>query len=103
MKYELSQHAKDSVAEREIPLQWIERVLNAPTRRMPDRRDAALEHRFGVIEEFGGRVLRVVVNPSALPLRVVTVYFDALAPARFRYPRGTPSMSLTPVAPLIER
>ncbi len=25
--------------------------------------------------------------------------FDALAPARFRYPRSTPSMSLAPFAP----
>ena len=45
-------------------------------RREPDRRDAALEHRLGVIDEFGGRVLRVVVNPSAIPIGVVTVYFD---------------------------
>ena len=76
MKYELSQHAKDSIAEREIPIEWIERVLTSPARRMPDRRDAALEHRLGVIDEFGGRVLRVVTNPNAIPLRVVTVYFD---------------------------
>lgn len=76
MKYELSRHAKDSVAERQIPIEWIERVLSSPARRMPDRRDAALEHRLGVIEEHEGRVLRVVVNPTAVPIRVVTVYFD---------------------------
>jgi Domain of unknown function (DUF4258) len=67
MKYQLSQHAKDSVAEREIPFEWIERILTSPTRRMPDRRDAALEHRLGVIEEFHGRILRGVVNPTAVP------------------------------------
>ena len=76
MKYQLSQHATDSVAEREIPIEWIERVLTSPTRRMPDRRDAALEHLLGAIEEFDERVLRVVVNPTAVPVRVVTVYFD---------------------------
>jgi hypothetical protein len=76
VKYELSQHARDSIAEREIRLGWIERVLAAPTRRQPDRRDPALEHRLGVIDEFGGRVLRVVVNLSVIPIRVVTVYFD---------------------------
>ena len=76
MKYQLSQHAKDSVAEREISIKWIERVLTSPTQQIPDRRDAALEHRLGVIEEFDGRVLRVVVNPTTVPIRVVTVYFD---------------------------
>jgi hypothetical protein len=76
LNYELSQHAKDSAAEREIPGEWIERVLTSPARRMPDRQDAALEHRLGVIDEFGGRVLRVVINPTVVPVRVVTVYFD---------------------------
>lgn len=76
MKYELTQHAKDSIAEREIPKQWIEQVLSSPAKRMPDRRDATLEHRLGVIEEFGGRILRVVLNPNTIPIRVVAVYFD---------------------------
>jgi ribonuclease PH len=76
VKYELSQHARDSIAEREINLDWVERVLVAPARRERDRRDAALEHRLGIIDEFGGRVLRVVVNLSAIPIRIVTVYFD---------------------------
>jgi uncharacterized protein YuzE len=52
------------------------RVLNAPARRMTNRRDPTLEHRLGVIAEFAGRVLRVVVNPEAVPIRVGTVYFD---------------------------
>jgi hypothetical protein len=43
---------------------------------MMDPYVATLEHRLGVIDEFGARVLRVVVNPSAVPLRIVTVYFD---------------------------
>ena len=76
MKYQLSQHALDSVTEREIPIEWIERILTSPTQRIPDRRDARLEHRLGVIKEFDGRILRVVVNPTADPVRVVTVYFD---------------------------
>ena len=76
MKYELSQHAKDAVAEREILIEWIEDVLRSPARRVPDRRDAGLEHLLGVIDQYGGRVLRVVINPTAVPIRVVTVYFD---------------------------
>jgi uncharacterized protein DUF4258 len=76
VKYELSQHAKDSVAEREIRIEWIEHVLNAPTKRLPDRRNPALEHLLGTIAESGGRALRVVINPATVPIRVVTVYFD---------------------------
>jgi hypothetical protein len=55
VKYKLTQHAKDSMADREIPLQWLERVLNSPERRLPDRRNPMLEHRLGVIDEFGAR------------------------------------------------
>ena len=48
----------------------------SPARRIPDREDKAFEHRLGVIEEFDRRVLRVVVNQNAVPVRIVTVYFD---------------------------
>ncbi|GIW52261.1 MAG: hypothetical protein KatS3mg081_1616 [Gemmatimonadales bacterium] len=33
-------------------------------------------HYIRAIAEYGGRYLRVVVNPSAKPQRVVTVFFD---------------------------
>ena len=48
----------------------------SPARRIPDREDKAFEHRLGVIEEFDRRVLRVVFNQNAVPVRIVTVYFD---------------------------
>jgi len=35
-----------------------------------------LEHRLAAIPEFGNRVLRVIVNTSAIPPRVITAYFD---------------------------
>jgi hypothetical protein len=34
------------------------------------------EAQRGFLPEFGGRVLRVVVNKTVVPERVVTVYFD---------------------------
>lgn len=74
--YELSIHAAKAAAERELPLEWIERALFSPERTEPDRNDAEVEHRLRRIEEFGGRVLRVVVNFVVVPPRVVTVYFD---------------------------
>lgn len=76
MKYELSQHAKDVLLEREISTDWLERILNSPTKTEPDRDDVGLEHRLGTIEEYGNRVLRVVINKQVSPVRVVTLYFD---------------------------
>jgi hypothetical protein len=35
-----------------------------------------LEHHLGRITEHGNRVLRVVVNKTVRPARVVTLYFD---------------------------
>jgi hypothetical protein len=76
MKYALTRHAKDVLEEREIEVAWLERVLNAPERVVPDLDDPDLEHRLGRIAEHGYRVLRVVVNKSVRPVRVVTLYFD---------------------------
>lgn len=76
MSYTLTEHAKKVLAEREIPLEWLERALNEPVLRQPDPDDASLKRRYRPIPEFQGRVLRVVVNPSVEPVRVVSVFFD---------------------------
>ena len=41
-----------------------------------DPDDATVERRFRRIPEFGGRVLRVAVNTTVEPNRVVSVFFD---------------------------
>jgi hypothetical protein len=76
MNYTLTEHAKTMMTERGIPLEWLERVLNEPVLREPDPDDASLERRYRPIPEFDGRVLRVVVNATVEPLRVVSVFFD---------------------------
>ena len=77
MDYELSEHAIESLRARVvIRREWMERVLATPARVEPDHVDPELEHRLGRIEEYAGRVLRVIVNPTKIPLRVVTVFFD---------------------------
>lgn len=75
-KYNLSQHAQDVIKERHILEGWIERVLDQPELSEQDEADSSLEHRLGRISEYGNRVLRVVYNREAKPLRVVTAYFD---------------------------
>ena len=74
--YELSDHALDVIAEREIETTWVVRVLSKPERTVADRSDPALRHALGRIAERDDRVLRVVYNASVTPQRIVTVYFD---------------------------
>lgn len=79
MTYSLTEHARDALVKRQIPLEWLGRALVAPCRREPDRVDEALEHRLAAIPEFGNRILRVIVNVQANPERVITAYFDRRA------------------------
>ena len=76
MDYRLTAHAQDALAKRGIALEWMEQAFLSPERTEPDTLDEALEHRLARIAEFGGRVLRVVVNVDAAPPRIVTAYFD---------------------------
>lgn len=77
MNYVLTEHARESLAKRSnIRLEWLQRVLEQPQQVEPDPIDSELEHRLGRIDEYEGRVLRVIVNATATPLRIVTVYFD---------------------------
>ena len=64
------------MAEREVPVEWVERVVAAPALRSPDPNDPAVERFFGRIAEREGRTFRVVVNTNVAPWRVVSVFFD---------------------------
>jgi Domain of unknown function (DUF4258) len=75
-RYDLSRHAKDVISERCIRLAWLEQVLDSPELVEADRDDPELMHHVGLIKEHGNRVLRVVFNNSATPVRIVTAYFD---------------------------
>jgi hypothetical protein len=75
--YELTEHARESLRKRSVIRQeWLERALAQPQKVEPDKIDPELEHRLVRIDEYGGRILRVIVNKMRNPLRVVTVYFD---------------------------
>ena len=64
------------MAEREINVEWVERTLDAPELIVPDPNDPAIERCFRRIPEFDERVLRVAVNRTVEPQRVVSVFFD---------------------------
>ena len=74
--YELTEHAKKVITERNIKLEWIERVMSSPQKVENDPDDLELEHAMGKISEYGNRVLRVIYNRVTVPQRIVTVYFD---------------------------
>ncbi len=74
--YELTIHVREQIVERKIPLEWIRRVLENPSRTEPHKTDPELRHALGIIPENGDRVLRVVYNSTTQPWRIVTVHFD---------------------------
>lgn len=74
--FELTQHAKEKITERAIPLEWIERTLIKPQKTEVDKTDPNLRHALATIPEFDDRVLRVVYNFVEQPCKIVTVYFD---------------------------
>lgn len=76
MRLEFTQHASRALTEREIAIEWVERTVETPEMSVVDPHDPAVERRFRRIPEFGDRVLRVAVNTTVEPLRVVSVFFD---------------------------
>ncbi len=74
--FTLSEHARHVIVERGIRLDWVGLALSDPASTEPDRDDPDLRHALRRIDEFGGRVLRVVYNPGQSPPRVVTAFFD---------------------------
>lgn len=71
---EETSHFVEMIRNRGIRRDWVERVLDSP--RFRESRDDNTEHYLGQIAEYGNRWLRVVVNVSANPNRLVTAFFD---------------------------
>lgn len=69
-------HARQVMAEREIPVDWVQRTVGAPALRSRDPYDEEVDRFYLPIVERGDRVLRVAVNVTSDPWRVVTVFFD---------------------------
>jgi hypothetical protein len=80
----LSRHAQDMVEEREIPLEWIEHVLQNRVFDEPDRQTPGAIRAYAPIAAFGNRVLRVVYVETGSAIRVITLFFDRRATRRMR-------------------
>lgn len=76
MGFELTGHARQVLAERNIALEWVAITVETPELCEPDPLDPMIERRFRRIPENDNRVLRVAINNSVEPPRVVSVFFD---------------------------
>jgi hypothetical protein len=76
VKFEFTTHAQTVATNRAIKNEWITSTLSAPELHLPDREDPELMHALAKIPGHDNRVLRVVYNANAEPVRIVTVYFD---------------------------
>ena len=75
-KLEYTTHAVHVMTERAIPVAWVEWVIDEPALRVPDPNEPEVERFFRSIPEQNDRILRVAVNTSVAPWRVVSVFFD---------------------------
>jgi Domain of unknown function (DUF4258) len=74
-------HAADQMENRGIARSWVEAVLSAPERTEPDPRSGRIRL-YRAIPEFGGRILRVVVETKDADVEVVTARVDRGATRR---------------------
>lgn len=73
-EFEFSSHAKDMLLERDLLEEWVWRAINTPDHE--EQQPDGNTHYTKAIEEREGRILRVVVNETVQPHRIVTVFFD---------------------------
>jgi hypothetical protein len=69
---------------REIPLEWVEHVLQNPVFEEPDRQHPGATRAYAPIAAFGNRMLRVVYYDTGSAIRVITLFFDRRATRRMQ-------------------
>jgi len=67
-------HARTMMHERMIREDWVTNTVNSPD--SIEERRADERHYLKKILEAGGKTLRVIINPSTSPPRVITMFFD---------------------------
>ena len=74
--YILTKHAQFQIQERKLKTTWIQETITNPDQIIPLADDHGNTHYLKKIEEFGNRCLRIVVNSTVEPNRIVTLFFD---------------------------
>ena len=78
-RIELTRHAREMLAERNIRQEWLERTIRSPKLVEPDPLRPGVLRAFRRIPERDNRVLRVVYVRRTDTVRVITVFFDRRA------------------------
>lgn len=71
--FELSAHAQEQIADRSISIEWVQQTLTTPGRIHEENGLKVYQSKF-VAGNGKTYLLRVFVNDSTTPPRVVTVY-----------------------------
>lgn len=72
----LTRHAEVRLRERGLKWDWIEQAARNPLWIEPEPGDDSAERRFAKIDDFGGKILRVVCVETENAIRVITALFD---------------------------
>lgn len=75
----LTRHVEIRMRERDLQFSWIEQAARQPLWTEAEPNDPTAERRFAAIDEFGGRILRVVCVETDTAIRVITATFDGNA------------------------
>lgn len=73
MEFELSKHAKEELIKRKIPLQVLQSVLDCPGQIIEEERLTIYQGLFTASNN-KTYLLRIFVNTSIRPAKVITVY-----------------------------
>ena len=73
MNYDLSDHVREEIARRRIPLAVVESVLENPQQKVPEHGNVICYQSEIDIKQ-KPCLVRVMVNEAATPAKVVTVY-----------------------------
>ena len=79
-EYTFTVHARDMLRDREISEEWVSQAVN-----LPDEKNIGKDgnvHYFKSLPERENQVLHVVVNETAKPNRIVTLFLDRRRRAR---------------------
>ncbi len=86
MKFELSSHASEEIERRGIPLNVVEAVLQRPQQVVDEYGNKKAYQSIMDIGAGKDYLIRIIVNESVDPVRVVTVYRTSKISKYWRQP-----------------
>ena len=69
-----TQHFKDMLSERNIRIEWVDETLEKPDK--TEEHEDGTVHFLKKVQDRDNRWLRVIVNNTSLPKKLITAFFD---------------------------